>query len=436
MRRGTVALLLLVVFLIVGVPTIGAAPRRTITLWFPAGEIAAGPVSPLGDPTLFQGFEVANGVKVELVGLDYDTMQQKIFTAAAAGNPGDILFIDGSWLPGFLKEGLLEQLDSAKASKWMDAVTPEIVELSDYGNRAMYGYPQMGIDIYGLTWNKQQFKEAGLDPERPPQTWDELREYSKKLAKRDAAGNLTRVGLAIRHVGHPHGVVHKFTWALWGAGADIIDNPKLLRGGKAAFNNDAGRAALRLVLDMLNTDKTTSLSFPDPRAAFLTGISSMQISEIVSIRVRQPKEAPNMLWGAGWGLAVPPVRKAGDKPASLLGAWVFAVSKTSKNKDLAWKAVEWLNSELNEYRIATKFGLTPRYKANWAKEPFKSDSYTQALLKLAPYGRKLPINLGLNGVMDALGGAIQKAWHGEATVEQALAEAERLANQAIAEAAK
>jgi len=57
-------------------------------------------------------------------------------------------------------------------------------------------------------------------------------------------------------------------------------------------------------------------------------------------------------------------------------------------------------------------------------------------LRLAPYGRKLPINLGLNGVMDALGGAIQKAWHGQATVEQALAEAERLANKAIADAAK
>lgn len=436
MRRGMVGVLLLAVAFIVGVPNLWAQPRRTITLWFPAGEIAAGPVSPLGDATLFQGFEAANNVKVEVVGLDYDTMQQKIFAAAAAGNPGDILFIDGSWVPGFLKEGLLEQLDAAKASKWLGSVSPEIVALSDYGNGAMYGYPQMGIDIYGLTWNKQQFKEVGLDPERPPQTWTELREDGKKLAKRDAAGNLTRVGLAIRHVGQPHGVVHKFTWALWGAGADIVDNPNLLRGGKAAFNNEAGRAALQLVLDMLNTDKSTSLNFPDPRAAFLSGISSMQISEIVSIRVRQPKEAPNLPWATGWGLAPPPVRRAGDKPASLLGAWVFAVPKASKNKDLAWRAVDWVNTEINDYRIASKFGLTPRYQANWTKEPFKSDSYTQALLKLAPYGRRLPINLGLNGVMDALGGAIQKAWHGEATAEQALAEAERLANQAIAEAAK
>ena len=46
------------------------------------------------------------------------------------------------------------------------------------------------------------------------------------------------------------------------------------------------------------------------------------------------------------------------------------------------------------------------------------------------------MNLGLNGVMDAMGGAIQKTWHHEAKLEEALAEAERAANKAIADAAK
>ena len=426
----------LVAALAVTASVVSAQPRRTITLWYPAGDIAAGPVSPFTDPNLFANFEATNNVKVEMVGVDYDTMVQKIFAAAAGRNIADILFIDTSWLPGFLKEDLLQQMDSAKARKWLADVVPDVVDLSDYGSGTMWGYPQMGYDIYGLTWNKAQFKEAGLDPERPPATWDELRDYGKKLAKRDAQGNLVRVGLAIRHVGNPQGTVHKFTWALWGAGADIIDNPNLLHGGKPAFNNAGGLAALKLYLDMLNVDKTTSLSFPDPRAALLQGIASMQISETVSIRARQPKEAPNMRWGTGWGMAPPPVRKAGDRPGVLLGGWLFAVPKSAKNSELAWKSMDWLNSEINDYTIARRFDLTPRYKANWAKDPFRSDSYDQALLKIARYGRRLPINLGLNGVLDSLGFAIQKALHGEATPEQALAEAERLAQKAIDEAAK
>src|SRR2546427_12937642 len=98
---------------------VSAQARRTITLWYPAGDIAAGPVSPFADPNLFAPFEATNNVKIEMVGVDYDTMVQKIFAAAAGRNIADILFIDTSCLPGFLKEDLLQQMDSAKASKWL-----------------------------------------------------------------------------------------------------------------------------------------------------------------------------------------------------------------------------------------------------------------------------------------------------------------------------
>ena len=183
---------------------------------------------------------------------------------------------------------------------------------------------------------------------------------------------------------------------------------------------------------MLNTDKSTSLNFPDPRAAFLKGIASMQISETVSIKARQPKEAPELKWG----MALPPAPRAGATPVSLLGAWVYAVPKQAKNKTLAWQLLEWLNSPEKDYELCKKYDATPRYKANWDKEPFKSDPYAQALKVMYPYGKKLPINLGFNGVMDAMGGAIQKVWHGEAQLEPALVEADKAANKALADAAK
>ncbi len=408
-----------------------AAPKATITLWYPAGQVTAG-AAHFSDKEIFADFESKNNVKIEMVAVDYDTMIQKIFAAAAAKTTADILFVDQSWLPGFLKEEMLEPVADANAKRWLASVSPEIVELSDYGKGRMWGYPQYGIDVYGLTWNKDHFKEAGLDPEKPPRTWKEFREYAKKLTKRDAQGNITRVGYAIRHTGHPHGVVHKHLWAIWGSGADLIDTPLALRGGKSMINTDGGRAALKVVLDMLTVDKSTSLNFPDPRAAFLKGIASMQISETVSIRARQPKEAP----GLKWGVALPPLRKAGDKPVTNLNAWMYVVPKGAKNKALAWQAIEWINSEAKDYELCKKYDATPRYKANWGKEPFKSDPYGQALKGMYPYGRKYPINLALNGIMDAAGGAIQKVWHNEATIEQALADAERLANKAIADAAK
>jgi ABC-type glycerol-3-phosphate transport system substrate-binding protein len=407
------------------------APTTTISLWYPAGQITAG-AAHFSDKELFAEFESQNNVKLDMVAVDYDTMIQKIFAAAAAKTPADILFIDQSWLPGFLKEEMVDPVAEANAKQWLASVSPEIAELSDYGNGKLWGYPQYGIDIYGLTWNKEQFTEAGLDPETPPKTWDELREYAKKLTRRDAQGNITRVGYAIRHTGHPHGVVHKHLWAIWGARAALIDNPLVLRGGKSLINNEGGWAALQLILDMLTVDKSTSLNFPDPRAAFLKGIAAMQISETVSIRARQPKEAPDLKWG----VALPPVRKAGDTPVTNLNAWMYVVPKGAKHKELAWQAIAWINSEAKDYELCKRYDATPRYKANWEKEPFKSDPYNQALKGMYPYGRKYPINVGLNGIMDAVGGAIQKVWHNEAGIEPALADAERLANKAIADAAK
>ncbi len=421
--------------LVVGTANVGAQPKGTITLWYPAGDIATQAYK-FADPTLFLPFEAANGVKVQPVAVDYDTMVQKIFAAAAARNVADILWVDMSWVPGFLKEDLFEPVPPDKAKRWLAGMTAEYKQLSDYGEGKMWGYPEGGEDIYGLTWNKQQFREAGLDPERPPQTWDELREYAKKLVKTDAAGNITRVGYAIRHVGNPQGVVHKHLWAIWGSGADILDKPNELRGGKAAFNNEGGLAALKLVHDMIYVDKSTSLSFPDPRAAFLRGIASMQISETVSIRQRQPREAPNMPYGSGWGMALPPLRKAGNKPVTNMNAWIYTVPRLAKNKEMAWKLIEWLNSPLKDYEIGRKYDTTPRFAVNWDREPFKSDAYGQAVRKMAAFGRKYPINLGMNGVFDALGASIQNAWYNRMSIQEALALAERQANQAIQDASK
>ncbi len=178
---------------------------------------------------------------------------------------------------------MLDPMEDSKARAWLASVTPEVKLRSEYGKGQMWAHPQYGGDTYALTWNKEHFKEAGLDPEKPSKTWAEFREYAKKLTKRDAEGTISRVGFAIRHLGTASGIVHKHFWALEGAGAQLVVPPDALRGGKSGFNNEGGKAALQLILDMLDVDKSTSVSFPDARTAFLKGIASMQYGELVSI---------------------------------------------------------------------------------------------------------------------------------------------------------
>ena len=54
-----------------------------------------------------------------------------------------------------------------------------------------------------LYWNKELFKEAGLDPEKGPANWDQMVEYAKKLTKTDASGNVTQWGVQDPVVGLP-----------------------------------------------------------------------------------------------------------------------------------------------------------------------------------------------------------------------------------------
>ena len=55
-----------------------------------------------------------------------------------------------------------------------------------------YGIP-FETDVRVLFWNKQLFEEAGLDPNKPPTTWDELWEYADKLDKKNADGTYDRI---------------------------------------------------------------------------------------------------------------------------------------------------------------------------------------------------------------------------------------------------
>lgn len=189
MKKSRLLWLSLVVWVGVGL-AIGslkttALAQTKLTLWYPAGQITAG-VAPFADQTLFSEFEAKNNCKVVAIEGSYDTLMQKIMTSMVGGDVPEILFVDRSWVPGFLKEEVFERVPDADAKAWLNQVSPEIVELSDYGQGKMYGYPQYGVQVYGITWNKAHFKEAGLDPEKPPKTWEELRQYSLKLRKVDA----------------------------------------------------------------------------------------------------------------------------------------------------------------------------------------------------------------------------------------------------------
>jgi len=134
--------------------------------------------------------EIAFGTPGGRGGMD----PQKLMTAIAGGAPPDVMYQNRFAVSGWAARGAFMPLD--------DLIERDAIDLSDFYpaclNEASYRGNIYAIpydtDCRALYYNIKLFREAGLDPDRPPRTWDELLEYGEKLTRRDARGRLQTIG--------------------------------------------------------------------------------------------------------------------------------------------------------------------------------------------------------------------------------------------------
>ena len=98
---------------------------------------------------------------------------------------------------------------SAEDRTWLKSFFPAFMMNSQTGGKT-WGVPFQRSTVV-LYWNKELFKEAGLDPNKPPATWAEMLAYAQKLTKRDAAGNITQWGMQVPSSGFPYWLFQGFT---------------------------------------------------------------------------------------------------------------------------------------------------------------------------------------------------------------------------------
>ena len=95
---------------------------------------------------------------------------------------------DRAWLGGFYKAFMLNS--ATKGKTW--------------------GIPFQRSTVV-MYYNKDLFREAGLDPSKPPTNWDELTADARKLTKKDASGNVTQWGVQIPSSGFPYWLFQTLT---------------------------------------------------------------------------------------------------------------------------------------------------------------------------------------------------------------------------------
>jgi multiple sugar transport system substrate-binding protein len=140
----------------------------------------------------FDGYTAETGIPVEVnsaVPLD------KIIAALSSEDAPDLLVLGDIYSVGmFAAEGLITPLDDYIAQNQIDTSDMYTGPREECNYSGNYYCLPWGTDAYALYWNKGMFEEAGLDPDVPPETMEQMLEYSDKLTKTDADGNLTQVG--------------------------------------------------------------------------------------------------------------------------------------------------------------------------------------------------------------------------------------------------
>lgn len=427
-RIGKIIIWVIAAMMIIGCSSF-AGEEITLRVWTAHSAMENGKTEAVD--AVYNKFEVENpGTKVVVTHVPYGELQKKLLTAFAAGVVPEIFLIPDEWLALFLKNNLLEPVPVEDEKEFFESgVWPEIRLCLEREGR-LQGYP-WEISVYGLFYNKDMFKEAGLNPEKPPKSWDEFRDYAKKLTKKDEKGEITRVGYAIRHVGHPAGVVGKWISFLWTTDTYLVENPYTSGGKKATFNTPGGIAAVQLYTDMIYKDKSTSLGFPDPRTAFVQKLTAMQISEN-GFWAYLIATAPDI----NWGFAPIPI-PSGGKNATVFSEWGYYVpqSSASEIKKMAMKFLKFVTNQENEPQMKqVSPGWLHVRKSTMREDPFFAarPELLESVSTVLPYGHAYSHNMHLSEINETVGLYIAKAWHGEMTAEEALIKAEAEAKKILA----
>ncbi|MGH0053592.1 MAG: ABC transporter substrate-binding protein [Sphaerochaetaceae bacterium] len=135
------------------------------------------------------GFEEKHpDITIEWVTAPYGEIVNQVVNMAGGGNKVDAIFGEIDWVPGLVDAGLAAPIGDILSDAFINDFYPDVLKSFEVEGTP-YGIP-LYVSPYVLYYNKDLFKQAGLDPEKPPRTYDEMLGYAEKLSQlKDANGN-------------------------------------------------------------------------------------------------------------------------------------------------------------------------------------------------------------------------------------------------------
>ncbi|WP_026684300.1 extracellular solute-binding protein [Heyndrickxia coagulans] len=286
---------------------------------------------------LIKKFEAENPhIKVVAQDFPYDQYNQKVAAAMHAGKGPDVINLYYGWLPQYVKQGYLQPIpkDLMSTTEIKKYYIPMITASKVDGK--YYALPT-AVRSLALFYNKNLFKKAGLDPNKPPTTWDELIQDAKKMTIRDSNGKLQQEGFAWDVNGQGYHAFEEIMLRQWGGKPFSKDGKKVLWN-----SSPQGLEAFKYWVNMTKKEKIGEPTFLQAyNTAFIAGKAGMMIDG--SFDIAAVKDGAKF----DWGVSQIPVKEKGGLESNFGSYWTNGIAKgvSGKKLEASEKFIKFLISE-------------------------------------------------------------------------------------------
>lgn len=362
------------------------------------------------------GIRLVNAGGLDLAGSNFDS---GFLMTMAGDNPPDVFYVNFRQYYNFIDQGFCRPLDDlvAQDPTVLKRANPIILDVIKSYDGKIYAVPfyQVAMALY---YRKDHFQDAGLDPGKPPKTWDEFYDYAKKLTE-SAPG---RTGF---EMGSGPGGIKAYYWDnfLWQAGGDaILRQPD--GSTRANVATPAGVLALDYFRKIVNekwTGKDGKTYGPAAANAISlgkdisAGTVSMWFAYTNDVVMNTTDVDPSLL-----GIARMPAGPAG--PANEINAGMWAINSQIKDPakiKACWEFIKFFSGD-EAARINTEkfidFGMGNLVNPTWLKMFGHDDvlaqvdpSYVKANEELFKDGHPEPYGKNAQQVYTVMDGALERA---------------------------
>lgn len=310
-----------------GIPAKGTDDGTEITLWTR---------SPLERQAknVVEAYNKSHKNQVKLEIIPNDDMEGKVGGASQTDSLPDILAGDVVRIPYWASEGIFtditKQIDGLdnKADLQQGHIEAGTVD------GAEYTLPFI-TDVSVMVWNKNLYKEAGLDPEQGPKSIDQFVEQAKKVAA------LNKDGVAGSYLAGQSGgaLVFDLFPSVWADGESVMNKD----GSEATLDNDSMKGVLDAYKELANT--TNGLGAGSKEETGATWTAPFANGKIGLMPY--PNTSTTALFDAekdgGFEVGVAPIPGTKEgKTSTFLGGDAMGISKDSKHVAQAWNFLYWL----------------------------------------------------------------------------------------------